>query len=339
MSGIDDKPLGLDMGSAVEIEPGHDGLDSEGEEQGPDHDDLVLRVAERYHFARHSMVAIAQEFGISRFRVARLLDEGERRGAVRITLHRPRDGQRDLTTRLRSRYGLRHVAVVNASHLPEVQLREELGREGARLLAGLLADGDVLGVGWGRSVEAVANAVTTLPRCSVVQMSGITGHPSNNSMELVRRFSAITGEAAYPLYAPLLVPDAATAHALRTSHGIAETFERFRGISVGLVTVGSWDPPNSLLRSFISPRVREMLTAAGLQAELGGVFLDDEGHEIETPLSGQIMSISAEEFRAIPTVIAVAGHTSKARAIRAVLRGGYVNALVTDDAVARQLLD
>ncbi|MBN8884073.1 MAG: sugar-binding transcriptional regulator, partial [Salana multivorans] len=52
----------------------------------------------------------------------------------------------------------------------------------------------------------------------------------------------------------------------------------------------------------------------------------------------QIMSISAEELAQVPTVIAVAGGASKACSIRAALKGGYINALVTDQAAARHLL-
>lgn len=330
------------VGDVADPETGHgaEALDPEVADDGPaEHDDLLLRVAERYYFARRSMVEIAREFGISRFRVARLLDEGERRGAVRITLHRPGRAQGELSTRLKAKYGVRHAVVVNSGGLGEGQLRLALGSAGARLLSSLLSDGDVLGVGWGRAVSAVADAAVNLPHCVVVQLSGITGPPSNNSMDLVRRFAALTGETAYPLYAPLLVPDAVTAKSLRSSPGIAETFARFRDVSVALVAVGSWDPPNSLLRSYIPPKVRDLLTAAGLRAELGGIFLDEDGREIATPLSHQILSISAAELADVPTVIAVAGHPSKAVAIRAALRGGYVNALVTDSAVAQALLD
>lgn len=305
----------------------------------PTADDLLLRLAERYYFAHRTMVEIAAEFGISRFRVARLLAEAERRGAVRITLHRPADEVDDLSARLKRRYDLRHAVVVHGAQLSEQQLREALGREGARLLHTLLADGDVLGVGWGRAIEAVANAAGALPDCEVVQLSGITGHPSSNSMELVRRFSALTGAEAFPLYVPLLVPDAATATSLRQSDGVAETFARFEKVSVAVVAIGSWNPPNSQLHSVVSPRIREILTSAGLQAEIGGIFLDKDGVEIQTPLSDQIMSISAQQFAAIPTVVAVAGSVSKTNSIRAVLRGGYVNALVTDSGVARRLLD
>lgn len=302
------------------------------------HDDTLLAVAQRYYFAQNSMVAIADELGISRFRVARLLEEAERRGAVRITLHRPTEVKNDAAAHLRARYGLRHAVVVSGGHLTEAQQRSALGRAGATLLQSLLADGDVLGVGWGRAVEAVADMSGTLPRCKVVQLSGITGHPNSNSMELVRRFSTLTGGDAYPLYAPLLSPNAATAASLRESDGIAETFALFREVSVAIVAIGSWNPPNSQLHTVVSPATREILTAAGLQSEIGGVFLDAEGQEIQTSLSDQIMSISAAELAQVPTVIAVAGGASKACSIRAALKGGYINALVTDQAAARHLL-
>ncbi|MCV2395132.1 transcriptional regulator [Actinotalea sp. M2MS4P-6] len=304
---------------------------------GRDHDSLLVDVSRRYHFDGMSMVDIAGELEISRFRVARLLDEAKRRGVVRITLHRPLEGESALAVRLRERYGLRHAVVVRAGAVPEAQLRQMLGREAARLLARLLADGDVLGVGWGRAVKAVADAAPTLARCPVVQLSGITGRPGDNSSELVRLFSSLTGEPAFPLYAPLVLPDAATARALRTSHGIAETFARFRDVSVALVAVGSWDPPNSQLRQYVSPADRDLLTRCGLQAELGGIFLGQDGEELDTPLARRVISISASDLSAVPTVVAVAGHVSKVRAIRAVLKGGYVSALVTDSTVARRL--
>ncbi|MCL3862077.1 sugar-binding transcriptional regulator [Actinotalea sp. K2] len=305
----------------------------------PDQAELLLKVAKRYYFEQRSKVEIAGELGISRFRVARLLEEGIARGAVRITLHRPRERESQLSAQLKARYGLQHAIVVNSGNLSEPRLREALGRAGAKLLAGLLTDGDVLGVGWGRTVKAVAEAASDLPRCPVVQLSGIAGHPGENSMELVRIFSGLTGESAYPLYTPLLVPDAATAASLRRSPGVAETFGRFRDVSVALVAIGSWNPPNSQLRTLFSAQEKEMLAESGLQAEVGGVLLDAQGQEIVTRLSAQIMGITGPELAAIPTVIAVAGHVTKARAIRSVLLSGFVNALVTDSAVARVLLE
>lgn len=303
------------------------------------HDELLVDVARRYYFNNESKVEIAATLRLSRFKVARMLEEAVHRGAVRITLHRPTARASELSVRLKQRYGLNHAVVVPAEHRSEPEVRRLLGDAGARLLTTLLAEGDVLGVSWGRTIKALAEATVSLPRVPVVQLSGIAGNPGENSMELVRILSSITKNEAFPLYTPLLVPDAATARSLRHSPGVAEAFDHFREVSVAVVAVGSWNPANSQLRTFFSSQDQAALTALGLQAETGGILLDAEGREIDSPVVERIMGISSVELRAVPTVVAVAGHATKARAIRSVLLAGIANALVTDDTVAKLLLE
>ncbi|WP_061962521.1 sugar-binding transcriptional regulator [Demequina flava] len=302
------------------------------------HDDLLMEVARSHYFHGLSKVEIATELGLSRFKIARLLDEALERGAVRVTLHRPRERWTGLAMRLKERFSLQHAVVVNAGSGNPVHIRQALGREGALLLQQHLSHEDVLGVGWGRTVKATADYVTSLPKCTVVQLGGIAGNPGENLMDLVRIFSGITGSEAYPLYTPLVVPSIETAESLKQAPEISATIDRFRDVSVAIASVGSWNPPNSQLRMFCSPEVREDLDRRGVQAEICGVLLDSEGNEIETALKGRIISATSSDLRRIPTVIAIAGHPSKAAALRAVLKGGYANMLVTDTQVARLLL-
>lgn len=309
-----------------------------GDEPAVREDDLLMEVTRRYYFFQQSKVEIGAELGISRFKVARLLDEALERGAVRVTLHRPRARWTGLAMRLKEAYGLQHAVVVNAGNASPSQLRDALGREGALLLQQHLSHEDILGVGWGRTVKAVADYVTSLPKCTVVQLGGIAGNPSENLMNLVRIFSGITGEKAYPLYTPLVVPSVETAESLRNSPQILTTLQRFRDVSVAMVAIGSWDPPNSQLRQFCSAEDRAALDQAGVKAEVCGVLLDADGAEVDTALRARIISMTSAELRRVPTVIAIAGHTSKVAAIRAVLKGGYANMLVTDTQVARLLL-
>jgi DNA-binding transcriptional regulator LsrR (DeoR family) len=50
------------------------------------------------------------------------------------------------------------------------------------------------------------------------------------------------------------------------------------------------------------------------------------------------VGIPADEYRAIPRRIGVAGGLRKRRAIAAAIKGGWVNVLLTDLATARDLL-
>ncbi len=296
-----------------------------------------MEIARSYYFHKKSRLDIAAEMGLSRFQVARLLNEAWDRGVVRVTLHRPRTKWTSLEVKLKEKYGLQHVSVVSPPSGSQQSIRQEIGREGALLLQQHVIREDVLGIGWGRTVKSVADNVSSLPTCQVVQLGGISGNPGENLIDLVGTFAKITGQLAHPLYAPLVVPNAATAASLRESPEMRETFRWFPKISVAVVAVGSWDPPNSQLRIQLSPKEQADLVEAGVVAEVCGVLLDRDGEEVKHPIVERIISLNATDLRRIPTVIAVAGHTSKAEAIHAVLTGRFVNMLVTDSAVARLL--
>src|SRR5688500_4755190 len=79
---------------------------------GPD--ELFQRavVARRYYLEGRTRIQIAEEFGISRFKVARMLDEALESGMVEITIHNPGSIDVDLSTAMQRRYGLEHAYAV-----------------------------------------------------------------------------------------------------------------------------------------------------------------------------------------------------------------------------------
>src|SRR5262245_54700635 len=94
---------------------------------------------------------IANRLGVSRFKVARLIEGARDAGLIRIEISDP-DGYDDaLAERLVQRFGLAHAVVVDATG---DAVRAALGRAAAQVLAERLRRGDVLGIGWGRAVLA-----------------------------------------------------------------------------------------------------------------------------------------------------------------------------------------
>ncbi len=53
------------------------------------HEELLARIGQAYYLDNHSKVEIANEHGISRFQVARFLDEARAEGIVHIEIRRP----------------------------------------------------------------------------------------------------------------------------------------------------------------------------------------------------------------------------------------------------------
>lgn len=307
--------------------------------EGAEDQDLLVQVAQLFYVDDRSKVDIAQTLGISRFRVARMLETARRIGLVQIRISKLRPPS-PLEQELRDKYDLEYVEVADTQGVSTDRSRWNLlGERAALLLERVVTDRDVLGVGWGRTIQGILPHLTTLARCPVVQLSGMTGGLEHNSTEVTRRFAAVTKASAFPIYAPLVLPNAETAAGLRAQPEIAQTFAMHGRITVAVMAIGSWYPPNSQLRlQFSAAELRE-LDSLELRSEMGGVLLNSRGDRVESPLLSRILSIDPELLHRIPSVIGVAGGPNKIEAIHLALRSTYLNSLVTDDKTAASLLE
>jgi len=301
---------------------------------------LSATVARRYYFDEVSKSDIAAELGLSRFKVARLLDHAKATGLVRIELDYRGELNLDLSARLASAYGLRHSIVIDSAQDDEDVLRVNLGRAAAELLSEIVTEDDVLGLAWARSLMAMRSSLARLAPCPVVQLSGALSRPDveESSIELVRDVARTSAGPAYFFYAPMIVPDAATAQVLRTQPEVARAYEMFPRLTKAVVGLGAWEAGLSTVADAVDDDQRRAMYDSGVRAELSGIQLDGEGNVVETALTERLVGIGAEQLRAVPDVIAIVYGTAKAAAVRAALRGGVVNSLVTHAAMAEELL-
>ena len=308
--------------------------------QGPAQLVLTASVARRYYLDGRSKVEIADEFALSRFKVARLLELARSTGLVRIEIASAGSIDVDLSSRLQDAYGLKHAIVVDTVDDHPTTLRTVVGRAAAELLTEIVTAEDVLGLGWARSLMAMSAALTSLAPCSVVQLTGALSRPDvdESSIELVRDVARVAKGPAWYFYAPMIVPDATTAAALRRQPEVARAMERFTSVTKAIVGIGAWDPPASTVHDAISQRERRTLRRLGVRADVSGVFLDANGVAVDAPLTDRIIGIRGAQLRVIPEVIALAYGPEKALAARAAIVGGYVNGIVTHTSFARALL-
>lgn len=300
----------------------------------------VASIARRFFIDGRSKSDIATEFGISRFKVARLLEDARAAGIVRIEIRLPASLDASLARRLQVTFGLRHAIVVDTPAEPEPHMRRQLAHAAAALLREIVSPGDVVGVGYGRTLTLMAEEIEGLAACPVVQLTGaLRGvNASENSVELVRRISLRTGGPCFSIYAPQVLPDAQTAESLRRQPEVSEAHKRFGTVTKAVVAVGSWVPPLSQLYDSLPPRQRASLLQSGVTAEICAVLLDRAGRQVAEDFTERCISINGRQLRSIDEVIAVAGAADKADALRAVLAGGYANSLVVDSSLATALL-
>ncbi|MFG1627305.1 sugar-binding transcriptional regulator [Kribbella sp. NPDC049227] len=302
---------------------------------------LTASIARRYYVDGRSKVEIADEFRLSRFKVARLLDQARSSGLVRIEISHPGAIDLDLSARLQESLGLRRAIVVDTPEEDPAALRLQLGKAAADLLSEIVTADDVLGLAWARAVTAMTEQLTSLAPVPVVQLTGALTRPDveANSVELVRHTARLSGGAAYLFYAPLVVPDAATARALRQQPEVAEAISHFDSVTKAVVGLGSWAADQSTLYDAMDEKACDQLLRRGVVADISGVFVDAHGVAVQSRVTDRVIAINAEQMDAIDEVIAIPYGLAKVGAVRAAVRSGLVNGLVTHSPLARALLD
>lgn len=297
-------------------------------------------VARRFYIEQKTKSQIADELGISRFKVARLLDTALSDGIVKIEINDQGDMNIELAEKLRQKYGLKAALVLDGPDLHATELFDSLGLLAADFLEESLIDGQLLGISWGRTLSATAKALSRLPRVDVVQAGGSPAglDLSQNPTELVHRFARTSGGAAYALFGPMWVDDPDLIAKLRNETSIANAMSRYDRIDVLAVGIGSWRPAESCLCSGFPENWRRDALKKNVCADVCATLIDEEGASVPSPLDQTGLCLSTDQLRRIPERIGIGGGLEKVDAIRAALRGQWVTTLITDAGVARKLM-
>jgi DNA-binding transcriptional regulator LsrR (DeoR family) len=301
---------------------------------------LMAAVARRHYLDRRSFVEIAGEYGISRFKVARLIEAARDAGIVRIDVV-PR-GSIDLerATELRRRFGLRHVVVVDVAGVGVADRRRELAIAAARLLSTVLSDDDVLGVPWSRTVAAMTEYLGELPPVQVVQLTGSMELPdvTLSTVDLVRRIALVAGGGMWRFHAPNLLNDATAAASLRCQPSVADALARAASVTCAVVGVGAWRPGYSSVHDAVDEHTRRAVAATGVVGELACVFFGADGRPRHPDLADRLLAVDAQTFQAIDEVIGIVVYPDSSEVVRAVVREGLVSSLVIGSDLADLLL-
>lgn len=315
----------------------------QGHAPGPAELVLTAAIARRHYLQGQSKTEIAGDLGISRFKVARLIESARAQGLVRIEIVRQGSIDVDASARLQDHLGLGHAVVVDGT--------EELGADGATmrgllasaaadLLAEVMVDGDVLGLPWSRSVHATVEALRTLPLVDVVQLTGALVLPEldSSAVDIVRMASRVSGGRARVFYAPFVFDDAASADAIRRQPPVVAALSHVPKVTHALVGVGSWAPGLSTIHDMLGPPDQTALRALGVTGEVAGICFDGQGRPVPSPLADRLITLRDKELHDIPSVIAVVAGADRSAAVGAAIAGGLVNGVVTDQALAEALL-
>src|SRR5690606_27806705 len=265
----------------------------------PAADEVALKVAlaSEHYLDGLSKVELSRRHDLSRFQVARLLDEARHEGIVRIEIVDPAAAGRDLPG-LAEKLGISSVAVATAR--PGESVRAAIARQVARLLGERLREGGRLGVAWSRTLMHLPAALEDLPAADIVQLVGplsTAGHSTAQSSALVHELGSLSGGQVWALPTPLIVDSPQVAASLRSMEEVRTALDAADGLDVATVSVGAWAPGASTLWARLRPDEQVRAQEAGVVAEVCGILLGSSGAVWHSAMEDRVIGVRPDQLR------------------------------------------
>lgn len=307
----------------------------------PDRRALLARVADLYYVEDRSQQAIADQLGISRSKVSRLLSEARDSGVVEIRIHADTPANAAMEEELTRRFPGLELTVVD-QYERDAALRA-IGDRAARVVERSLKAGDTLALTHGSTVFEVVRAlrIDQLPELRVVQMAGFEiRNPLDTGWQLIRLCVDRLGHRYRYIHAQLLVSSAELHHALMVDPDNQSIMDAALTADVAIIGIGSLDPTTSSLAR-AGHLTQEEIAAArevGSVAAINGYHFDLDGKLLDE-LNHRIVGLSPAEMMNIPLRLSVAGGADKAPGVVGAIRAGWINTLVTDLPCATRMIE
>ncbi len=295
---------------------------------------LMAKIAWYYYCEEMTQQQISERLGMSRMRIVKLLDRARRTGVIRFHLREGSQGRMELEQQLIRTYSLTDAFIVPAGS-DKSRCNENIAEAASMYLSERIRGDTVINIGYGDTLSRVLNNLATLAEQTITCVS-LTGGVSCYLPDTRRN---VFNARLHLMPAPLLASSAAMAEAMRREDSVQEIARMIPLSQFTLVGIGSMDESATIFHTgILNANDMLYLRMRGAAGDLLSHFLTRDGELIESPVEERLIGASLSTLRQLSNVIGVAAGIVKAEAIRAVLRGGYLDTLITDEETALQIL-
>lgn len=307
-----------------------------------DRERMAINVAKLYYQMDYSQLKIAQDLGISRPSVSRLLQHAKDSGYVRIQIFDPIEDMSMMEEKLQERFNIHTVKIVSATVNEEAEIKKYISQKAADFLDTIVSDGDIIGVGWGTTMYNLScNLIPKKLRNSqIVQLEGgvTNSRWRNYARDVLDNFAKSYSADSLYLPLPVVFDSLEVKEMVDRDRHVSRVLEAGRQSNIAVFSVGTVRSEALFFRlGYTDERDNDILkrTAVG---DICSRFINSEGKICHPELDNRTVGLKLSELRTKEYSILVAGGEAKVPAIRAAIRGGYANVLITDQFTARQLL-
>jgi len=307
----------------------------------------ALRAAQLYYLQDMTMAAVADDLGVSRSSVSRLLAFGRETGLVDIRVTSPLEQPDRLADELGQRFSTTWHVVPVPDRTSDVDRLESVAISAARLLGDFFDANMTMGVAWGSTMSAVSRHLVAKPthNSTIVQLNGAANYQTTGipyASEILGRFGTAFDAKVQQFAVPAFFDDPATKQALWRERSIRRVLALQRRMDIAVFGLGSPTaevPSHVFAGGYLGKDDFRQLSAQGVVGDVATVFYRQDGSDADLPLNARSSGPELALLRRVARRVCVVAGASKVHALRGALAAGLPTDVIVDEGTARALAD
>lgn len=306
-------------------------------------DELLSKIAYLYYLENKTQAEIANELGIYRTSISRLLKQARQQGIVKIEISDFDPTIMALERKLKQLFPLKEVQVTAIDPLlSSSQKDQKLAESAASFLKYHFKSGQTIGLSWGSTLGLTIAALEP-KKLNHVQVVPLVGGPGYIDTQfhvntLVYELSKKLNGTGTFINASIIEESPQTKEAILQSKYFVPLHQAWQQIDLAFVTVGSGLTEKSQWRDLLTVKDVEDLKLREAVGECCGRFYDSTGKALNSPVNERTIGLTLAELAKIPTTIAIVRSKQKVHSLLPLLNSGTFNTLLTDQETATELI-
>lgn len=304
---------------------------------------LLVEIAQMYYEERATQEKIAKKFNISRSLVSKYLTKARDIGIVEVIIHDENlQPYRLLEDRAKNAFGLKEVICISPTN--QNLLKKKLGSAAEKYLSRVIQENSIVAVSAGTTVKEVAKAFS-----SKIQLKSVTFIPAVGGLGVAHTefqanvicdiFAKQSGANCIELHAPVVVDTVEAKKIFMEQKYIKEGFSLAKKADIAIVGIGGSPVYSTMTQYYINEEDDDFIEAnKDIVGDICYNFITKDGELYHCPWNDRVLTITLEDLKNIPNVIAVAGGNDRIESIFACIKGKIIDVLVTDATTLKKLL-
>lgn len=302
--------------------------------------DILIKVASMYYEQNYTQTDIAKKMNISRPTIASMLNEAKQNGIVQINIIKTYSNILDLQEKIKAKYNLKEV-LISPQNSPSP--KKDVGVLCADYIERSLKGNEKIGISFGTTVhEYIKNAgyqefndVTITPLMGGVELKNEALHSNQLCFRLASKYNCDVNF----FYAPVKAESIEQKNMLMESKLVQNALYNAKSVDIGIFGIGN--PANKSTYQRLNYLSETDLIDFSKKDVIGDIctsFYNRKAEIVKNELSNHLIGLNLEDIKKIPEVIILATGTEKTVSVMTLLENNYINTLITDFELAKNLI-